>query len=379
MCSSSRERSAAASIVAAIALLAAIPGTRLHAQATPESTAEYRQLVDRLAERWRRLAQADSQLQAGPSGKGGVRLDTLRFGTLTLILPPTRAAVAAAIGRAAWDSIKAEFGADTLALSPQSIEIGGGRGRRGTWFSDPGLSREYQESYGLSLILGIVRQAESERFEVDSTAESWVASTLRAMLFTSDSVQRAVTYMELATQPWVVVRACFDGDLEACRRALSLPSTPDSMALLFTAAERRRLVAQHATSWTELGRAPGTTRCVEAGVDSACVDLFRRFPGAFPERPLSPLARATLLRTVVDLGGDGWYTSLLSASGPDYLARLSAVAEISPEALLQAWRTRVMSAKPEPMTLSRLAGWIAFLWAAVFTVVATRSSRWRRD
>jgi len=379
MCSVLPRWRAAAPLITASVLLATLTAARLLAQGAPPSTAEYRRLVERLDERWRRLSAADSLSPGGVPGETAPPLDSLRFGTLTLIVPPPRAAVAREVGRAAWDSIKAEFGADTVALLPQSIEIGGRRGRRMVWFPDPGSPRDYQESYGLSLILGIVRQAERERFALDNSAEGWFASTLGTMLFSSDSIQRALTYIELAVSPWAVVRACFDGDLGACRRALAFPSTPDSVALLFTPAERRRVVAQRAASWTELGRAPGSTRCVEAGVDSACVDLFRRFPYALPDRPLSAEARATLLRTAVDLGGEGWYSRLLSASGPDYLTRVSAVAEMAPEALLQAWRTRVMSARPAPMTLSRLSGWIAFLWAAAFTVMATRSSRWHRD
>ena len=379
MCSVLLRWRAAAPLITAGVLLAPLPAARLLAQGTPTSTAEYRQLVERLENRWRRLTEADSLSPGGAPGEAVPPLDSLRFGTLTLIVPPPRAAMAAVVGRSAWDSIKAEFGSDTLALLPQSIEIGGRRSRRIMWSPDPSSPQEYQESYVLSLVLGIVREAEGDRFAVDNSTEGWFVSTLGTMLFSSDSIQRALTYVELAVSPWAVVRACFAGDLGACRRALSAPSTPDSVALLFTPTERRRLVAQYATSWKEVGRAPGTTRCVEAGVDSACVDLFRRFPYAFPERPLPAEARATLLRTAADLGGEGWYSRLLAAPGPDYLTRLSAVAEMPPDALLQAWRTRVLRARPEPMTLSRLSWWIAFLWAAAFTVMATRSSRWRRD
>jgi len=366
-------------VTVAVVVLAVLSGGRLGAQGTPQSTAEYRQIVERLAERWRRLAEAESLPPIGSAGMGSPRLDTLRFGAFTLIVPPARASIAAAVGRAAWDSVKAVFGADTVALLPHVIAVDDNWGRPGHFPSAPRTPRERQESYGRSVLLTTVRDAETARLEADGAAGPWFASVFWGMLYAPDSLQRVEAYLELATRPWAVVRACYEGDLEACRRALAVVADPDSVASRFTPAERRHLVEQRARRWSELQRAPGTARCVEAEEDSACVDLFGRFPQVLHEEPLSSEARATLLRTAADLGGDGWYSRLLSSSEPDYLARLSAVAEVPPEALLAQWRTRTMSAKPRPMTLTRLSGWVAFLWAAIFVVAATRSSRWRRE
>jgi len=352
-------------------MLAVASGGRLAAQGTPESTAEYRQVVDRLAERWRRLVQAESLPQIGSGSEGLPRFDTVRLGTLTLLAPPPRAELAHAVARAAWDSITRDFGSDTVVLLPQTVTIGFGRGSRRV------ASPEYQEASVLASVLAAVRSAEATRLRPDSAVADWFSSSLLAMLFASDSVQRSVTHMELATKPWAVVRACYDGDLDACRRALAIATTPDSVAFRFTPAERRHLVEQAMQNWRE--RPPGMARCIDAAVDSACIDLFRRFPQYLNQEPLSAVARATLLRTAVALGGAGWYARLLSTSGPDYLARLSIVAGTPPETLLAEWRARIMSAKLQRMTLSRLSGWVAFLWAAIFAVAATRSSRWRRD
>jgi len=63
----------------------------------------------------------------------------------------------------------------------------------------------------------------------------------------------------------------------------------------------------------------------------------------------------------------------------ELLARLAAVAGVTPETLLAEWHRQILAARPKSMMLTRISGWIAFLWAAAFAVAATRSSRWRRD
>ncbi|MBE0594588.1 MAG: hypothetical protein IH616_19550 [Gemmatimonadales bacterium] len=370
MCSSSRQRSAAASIVAAIVLLAAIPGTRLHAQGTPESTAEYRQLVDRLAERAQALARTESLTVRGAE-RG--RLDTLTVGRLTLVFPPQRRSFVETVARTAWDSVAATFGSDTAALQEHVITLGGPGVRIPEWAGEPADGPRADLEFALGVVLGTVRDTETRRFY----GAQWFRDAMRLMFLAEPRLQDEAVYTELATKPWRVVRACYDGDLAECHSALAVSSDAATAALRYTPEERRRIVAREREVRKSLGSAAGTAQCVEARVDSACVDVMRRFH--LSEQPLSSLARATLIRTAFTLGGDGSYARLLASDEPEFLARLAAVAGVAPDALLAEWRRRILAARPKSMTLTRISGWIAFLWAAAFAVAATRSSRWRRD
>lgn len=343
--------------------LAAWPSLVVPAQA--QDTEEYRRLVERLEERAQSLAGTESPTER--TAERG-RLDTLTVGRLTLIFPPQRRGFVETVAQTAWDSLAAAFGTDTGALERHVVTLGGPGGFRiPTWVDGRAAGPQADRDYALSVVLGAVRDREASRWR-----DRWFDEALRSLFLASPDLQNEAVYTELATKPWRVVRACYDGDLAECHSALAegvgtLPYTPD---------ERRRIVAGERDINSSLRSAPGAARCVEARVDSACVDVLQRF---LVEEPLSPLARATLLRTALELGGDGAYGRLLASDEPEFLARLASVAGIPPDTLLAEWRGRMLAAKPQAMTLTRISGWIAFIWAALFAVAATRSSRWRRD
>ncbi len=354
----------------ALALVLACP-------ARAQDTGEYRQLVERLAARARMLAPTEPR---PPDGERRGRLDTLTVGRLTLLFPPPRTAFVESVARTAWDSIAAAFGADTAALLPHVITLGGPGGFRIPAWTEPVQEGPRADTdYALSAVLGTVRDREASRWRSQQgSVGRWLSEATRAMFLASPGLQDEVVYTELATKPWRTVRACYDGDLAECHRALALSSWgTDTVALRYTPEERRRMVAWAREENSSLRTAAGTARCVEARVDSACVEVFQRF---LPfEEPLSSLARATLLRTALEFGGDGAYGRLLASGEPEFLARLASVAGVPADTLLAAWHARILAAKPASMVLTRLAGWTAFLWAAIFALAATRSSRWRRD
>jgi len=366
MCSAHVHRRLAGAIVLAL-LCAPI----VVAPARAQDTAEYRELVERLAERAQTLARTESSTVRGAE-RG--RLDTLTVGRLTLLFPPQRRALVETVGRTAWDSLAAAFGADTTALQRHVITLGGPGGFRiPEWTGGQATGPRADLEFAVGVVLGTVRDTEARRFHGDP----WFRDAVRVMFLAEPRLQDEAVYEELATKPWRVVRACYDGDLAECDSALAVSSDAATTALRYTPEERRRIVGREREVITSLRSAAGTAQCVEARVDSACVDVMRRF--YLTEQPLSPLARATLMRTAFTLGGDGSYARLLASDEPEFLARLAAVAGVTPETLLAEWHRQILAARPKSMMLTRISGWIAFLWAAAFAVAATRSSRWRRD
>ena len=366
MCSTRARR--ALTGAAALALLC---GSIFVAPVRAQDTAEYRERVERLAERARALARTDSMRETGTE-RG--RLDTLTLGRLTLIFPPQRRALVETLARTAWDSIAEAFGADTTVLLSYAIALGGASGVRiPEWTGARADGPRNDMAYALGTVLARVRDREAWRLH----DAPWFHQAAYNMFFAPGEIQTEAVYEELATKPWRVVRACYDGDLAECHSALAVTSDAGATALRYTPEERRRIVAREREVRKSMRSAAGTARCVEARVDSACVEVFQRF--SLNEQPLSSLARATLMRTAFALGGDGTYARLLASDEPEFLARLAAAAEVAPQVLLGEWHRRILAAKPTSMMLTRLSGWIAFIWAAAFAVAATRSSRWRRD
>ena len=352
------------------AALALLCGSIFVAPARAQDTAEYRGRVERLAERVRALARTDS-IRARGSVRG--RLDTITLGRLTLIFPPQRRALVESVARTAWDSVAAAFGSDTAALLEHVITLGGPGVRIPEWTAEPVDGPRADLEFALGVVLGTVRSREAWRLH----DEPWFQQAAYSMFFAPGEMQAETVYEELATKPWRVVRACYVGDLAECHSALALSSDAATTALRYTPEERRRIVAREREVTKNLRSAAGTARCVEGRVDSACIEVSQRF--LLFEEPLSSLARATLLRTALELGGDGAYGRLLGSGEPEFLARLASVAGVPADTLLAAWHAQILAAKPASTVLTRLSGWTAFLWAAIFAVAATRSSRWRRD
>lgn len=357
-------------IATALVVAALVPGRLLRAQ----ETEAYRHVVEQLAER------VDALTAAAPAAREdqGGPLDTIRVGTISLLVPPPRRAFADEVGRAAWDSIVSYFGPDTSVLAPTVVALvpTGRRGPSQIPTLHLPIRPEHPAALAIGFILSRVRDQELTRIDPGSWGE-WFGWAVRAMLFAPAKLQARTAYSDLATKPWAIVRDCFAGDISQCARVAS--AGPDGPVTdYFTADERRRIVERVRRDTPPLRRSASAARCVEAGSDSACVEVFQEFRVWITEDPLSPVARATLVRTALDLGGEGAFGRLAATQGEDVLARLATTAGVPQDTLLATWRRRIMAERPPATTLPRLSGWLAFAWAVVFTVAASRSTRWHR-
>ena len=107
-------------------------------------------------------------------------------------------------------------------------------------------------------------------------------------------------------------------------------------------------------------------------------EACRRGLGLTPEEGSAPLeARAMLLLEAVRMGGEDAWPRLLERSGADPLPALSYAAGTDGEAVLAAWRERVVAERPDIHT--SLAGQAAraLLWVIALGALAMKSTRWR--
>jgi hypothetical protein len=357
-------------VVVAFAILAVLAERPLRAQ----DTDAYRSVVERLAGRVEALTLLESPARQNPEIGP---LDTLTYGTISLLVPPPRRAFADEVGRAVWDTIVAYFGPDTSAVAPTVVALvpAGRRVPLAATFQIP-LRPEHPVDYAIGFVLNQVREREVARIDHGRWGE-WFSQAAKAMLFWPSDLRLQAAYFDLATKPWSGVRDCFAGDLGQCARVASV-GPDDPVTGHFTVEERRRIVERARRDVLPLRRSAAAARCVDDGIDSACVELFQQHPAWIREDPLSPMTRATLIHTALDLGGEGAFGRLVASEGEDVLARLATAAGVSQDTLLATWQRRILAERPQSTTLPRLPGWLAFLWAVVFTVAATRSTRWHR-
>lgn len=184
-------------------------------------------------------------------------------------------------------------------------------------------------------------------------------------------------YVELLMAPSPTTRGCFAGDIPACRDAFDLPPTPEPFRRWYGATERRLIVRQVVTGDDVHSIRDLYEQCVTRGDDDACVRILQRqSPSAIPQ-PLSDATRIGLVGQALELGGRGAFSRLMAATGRPVDAQLAAAAGISTDSLLALWRTRVLAARPSPVTLNPRGAWMALLWGLVFGLLAFGSTRWR--
>jgi hypothetical protein len=149
-------------------------------------------------------------------------------------------------------------------------------------------------------------------------------------------------YLMLAVTPSASGRACIEGVLGACRTALGLFDTPDSLGAWFTPQQRMTL----ALAATEDSTAQSDERdaCRRAD-DAACRALLSRVG---VRAPAGALARRALVRLALAKGGEGAFNRLIAAESSTVVGRLEAAARLPVDSLLAEWRRDVLRGQPSP-------------------------------
>jgi len=187
----------------------------------------------------------------------------------------------------------------------------------------------------------------------------------------------ASTYLELLTAPSATTRRCFGGEVAGCRDAFDLPPTPDAYRRWYGPEERRVIVQQVVTGNDVMSMRDLYQQCVTRGDDAACLRLLQRQPSSAIPQPLGDPSRIELGQLALELGGRGAFIRLMAARGKAVDAQLAAAAGLPTDSLLLVWRSRVLAARPSPVTLNARGAWVALMWGLVFGMLAFGSTRWR--
>lgn len=372
---------AVASLGLALLGLILVPGASVSGQEREPSPtpAEIRERIDSLLPLWkeavRRKRRADS-LRALAEEARRIRLDTVRVDRLRILATAGDAAEARRLFSRGWEPYRPVVGraADRLDrywflylgsevdhgwdTRPDTVlKVGLGR-----WSTPGRLREEVRRAVGTALTRTL-----PEDFG------RWVGK--RPVLLELYEDEWAGVYRDLATSVSRVARRCFRTG-EACWSALGLEAREVGWEAWYTA-EQRRYVVNTRTGTSAIPARRETRQACRKGELDAC-DRFIRMMGWGPPIPLEAGSRASVVAFALQRGGPGAYARLLEGGGP-IRARLGRAAGLPPDSLVRAWRREVRIHRPNVHADLGRSRWSVLAWLVVFTLLATRSTRWRLD
>jgi hypothetical protein len=329
--------------------------------------------ADSLAREWRRANAVADALDSLERTRALAGRDTIRVGALTIITNPSPLPLREAASRA-WHLIDSVYGDDARQLEHRPYAIVGvdpdttvERPARHTGIAVPWD----QDVASLTLLL----ISNPPVAPADSALQSWLGGPLRPLV--DADPRQAGVYVQLVTAPSQASRRCLTGDLGGCRDALDLFENGDPLLHWYPSARERRFVVLKSAAYFDRDAQARTLQACVNRSDSACTQLLRSLPpGALP-RPLPYDARATLIDVALQQGGRAAYHRLVASAGRSIADRLALAGGVAVDSLLSLWRTRILAARPVPVSLPPLGIWIALGWTAVFAACGLGSSRWR--
>lgn len=347
-------------------------GLWLHTVAAAQDPAE-------LARRLARLDVLRQQAAARRATVDSVRrnvLDTVRTGSLVILVLPEDAGTLRRGAELAWPRLDSLYGdeASTLANPPMLFWIQ----TRPIRYPPPAVSslqavvtavNATPEDVARQLMSGA---ASIMRARSDTVLSNWTGPLLMPM--SNPRAELGRVYVELVTAPSVAVRRCYQGTAADCRAAVGLIDGGDPVALWFDAAERRALVRK-TTELYRLNLRAASEACLVGHSDADCIVVLHALP--YLDAPLSTEARHSFARTALAEGGRGAYGRLIRSTGRPLSERFAIAAGLPSDSLALRWRSTILAARPKTVTLAAAGGWMALGWAVAFGLIALRSTRWR--
>jgi hypothetical protein len=188
-------------------------------------------------------------------------------------------------------------------------------------------------------------------------------------------------FVEFSTAYSPSAAKCMSGDLVACRIALGLTPSDDPIHEWYDEESRRGLV--QGMEGVAARDPEATEVCVERRWDQVCVAILERVHagGGLPS-PVGPPARADLLLTALERGGDGALSRLLSLGNTagdtiDMASALATVAREPFDTLLDRWQSTVTTSPPPQVTFEFHGAVVTLAWITGLLTLSLRNTRWR--
>lgn len=118
--------------------------------------------------------------------------------------------------------------------------------------------------------------------------------------------------------------------------------------------------------------------CV-AGLLGHCAEALglRHVPGTDPTAYFAPIVRADFFLAALEIGGPGAWSRLKSSGNASAENALAAAAGMPGDSLLAAWRSRILSQRPNQTPLEGKPILLAAVWTATLLALTLGASRWR--
>ncbi len=175
-------------------------------------------------------------------------------------------------------------------------------------------------------------------------------------------------------KPARAAASCYAGDIDSCLMALGLDEDV-TWEDVYTPLEIHFVFARSVRSYSQSERDAVGACLVERRYDVCAAFLTEQRPSALI--PLSTLVRISLLHYALDVGGEGAFSRLISGDGQSISDRLEDASQMEIHNLVEAWRTRVIEARPQIMAKLPLTVLGALFWIGLMSVFGLRSTRWR--
>jgi hypothetical protein len=338
---------------------------------SPAQTAEeYRAHLERLLPEWRAALAAESRARE----RQPVDADTVRAGGLVLLALPGERDFVAAVGAAVEQVLAQVLGSDTQLLRDRPVLIYSEAFRDTAALvpGDHGVLQFHEGTTAASVADRVLGQLERQLAQhLDQRTRAWLGGNVPLRRPPASAIERV--YLDLATSDSRSTPLCIEGNLAACREALAIADHEHPVTVWYGPLQRRRLV-ERLNLWGQLKEL--VPRCVEEGVDAACLEILSRFSeGAY--RPLSAAAHRLLAWIALERGGSGAYPRFLTEVNDGIAERLTAAASGELDSIVASWRDTVMAGRPRKAMTTLWTSLAALGWILGLALLASRSSRWR--
>lgn len=203
-----------------------------------------------------------------------------------------------------------------------------------------------------------------------SKITNWTGGPLTLTPGLGEKIDWAALRLAVVSSPSFLGKACYLGDLGACRTFLGIDTVTDPSRMLFDSTGRRAVVKYESERYGRASRV-ATQRCLD-GSDEACISVLE-MAGT---RPLaSNFERGSLVLQAVDLGGTRAVERLVVTPGSASEA-LAAAAGQPFDSVVASWQRHLgdrTGGSPMPLIVAISS----IVWIAVCLFLALRSSRWR--
>ena len=359
-------------LTVAFMLVVAVP-----AETSAQSVEELRQELSRLESEWQIASELARQADSIRAAKRVT--ETISIGLVNALVETDNPTLFVEAARLAQAKLARDFGdqLDLLEGLKMHVSLIDGHLSIGNSSGEGLLGASLDENTTPEDLSSILVDAVHNAADLagDKAWRTWLGTATPRP--SSGALDFKSVFAHIATTPFSSAKQCLLGSLDGCQQALGLVETSDPLQTWYDSADRHAAVTNgmRPSSRLQPRRTKIYDRCVQDRDDTACVSVLTEASIAIGP-PLLPLARESIVRHALELGGPSAHGRLRSSTGP-ILERLTRTADTSADSLISSWRAQILDSGGKPTAVSATVALTAVFWTMVFSGLAMRTTRWR--